>query len=554
MRTKRAVAAWAVAGLLGGALTVVAATPAAAEDPVTAIAITSPDDGATVQGETLTVTGTSANVSELVLAVGGQELVPIEQVEDDGDWQVSIDIADVDGRLDLAVRGRDLTTLYTTWSSFVAVEVDNPAAAKPVVTIVSPEEGPQDGRVLKPVVRVASEHAVQSVEVRVNGGEWRRATPAPGNTGDYRAVFPAREAGFVGIEARATDVAGHVSLSPTTYVSVGGAQAQDPVVYDQDRSMWIWERASYEAVFSTAARDRLGAVMDDTETFGSDPIRTIYLGVDRYGDRDMLRDARDEVAAFVRWARERGYHVQATVAGGTRPPYFGALEQFEHFAVDEFEKVLDYNLAVPEDARFDGINVDIEPYILGEWKVPGNDLPNRWLEVLQTLIERRDASGLPVLVGPAIPRWLDTSSCCTAITWNGETKPLSDHIQDMTDYISIMDYRDTADGGAGIIAQAQHEIDYANAIGKPDSVVIGIETKDLSGTGDPESVTFFEEGRTYLEAELDKVYAAFGDEPSFGGIAMHHYDDLLTLPSAWEDQPPVYYPVPGAGPGGPALP
>ncbi len=269
----------------------------------------------------------------------------------------------------------------------------------------------------------------------------------------------------------------------------------------------------------------------------------------------MLRESRSEVAAFVQWARGRGYHVQATVAGGTRPPYLGALEQFEHFAVDEFEKVLDYNLAVPESARFDGINVDIEPYILSAWKEPGNGgLPVRWLEVLDTLIERRDASGLPVLVGPAIPRWLDSSACCTSITWNGQTKALSDHIQDMTDYIAIMDYRDTADGSAGIIAQAQHEIDYANQIGKPNSVVVGIETKDLSGTGDPETVTFWEEGRTYLEGELDKTYAAFQDDASFGGIAMHHYDDLLMLPSAWDDTPPVYYPVPGAGPGGPALP
>ena len=117
-----------------------------------------------------------------------------------------------------------------------------------------------------------------------------------------------------------------------------------------------------------------------------------------------------------------------------------------------------------------------------------------------------------------------------------------------------MDYRDTADGSAGIIAQAQHEIDYANQIGKPDSVIIGVESKDLSGTGDPESVTFWEEGRTHMEGELDKTYAAFTDAPSFGGIAMHHFDDLLLLPSAWDDTPPVYYPVPGAGPDGPELP
>ena len=246
---------------------------------------------------------------------------------------------------------------------------------------------------------------------------WRCASTAKGGvlhtpcdtTPARIVIFPAAKSEFASIEARAMDVNGRSGESSTTYVALRGAEAETPVRYDQDRSMWIWERALDEAVFSTAARDRLGAVMDDTETFDSDPIRTIYLGVDAYGDKDDARDSRDEVADFVTWARDRGYHVQATVAGGTQPPYFGCAGAVRALRGDEFEKVLNYNLAVSEDARFDGINVDIEPYILGEWKVPGNNLPNRWLEALETLIARRDASGLPILVGPAIPRWLDTS-------------------------------------------------------------------------------------------------------------------------------------------------
>ncbi|PRA81407.1 Ig-like domain-containing protein [Microbacterium sp. MYb66] len=552
MRPTRWLSALVAVSLLAGGM-VAAGGASSAQAVTTELTITSPVDGGTVSGSTLTVEGTFANASELVLVVGAQEVIPIPVTGTAGTWTIDLDIADRDGRLDLAVRARDLTTLYTTWSEFLAVEVDNPAASRPVVTVVSPTEGAYAGSSLDVVVDVASDRPLSTVEVRVNGGAWQAATAQGGC--EYAASFPVSGSGFASIEARATDSSGHASDAPTTYVALGGATAQAPVVYDQDRAMWIWERASYEAVFDEDARDRLGDVMDDTTTFGSDPIRTIYLGVDRQGATDMLRDSRSDVADFVTWARSRGYHVQATVAGGTRPPYLGALEQFEHFAIDEFEKVLDYNLAVPEAARFDGINVDIEPYILSDWKLPGNGgLPNRWLEILDTLIERRDASGLPVLVGPAIPRWLDSSACCTSITWNGQTKALSDHIQDMTDYIAIMDYRDTADGSAGIIAQAQHEIDYANQIGKPNSVVVGIETKDLSGTGDPETVTFWEEGRTYLEGELDKTYAAFQDDASFGGIAMHHYDDLLMLPSAWDDAPPVYYPVPGAGPGGPAMP
>ncbi|MFD7154274.1 hypothetical protein ACFV9C_06740 [Kribbella sp. NPDC059898] len=320
-------------------------------------------------------------------------------------------------------------------------------------------------------------------------------------------------------------------------VPASASLAQQP--YTQDRAMWVWEQNSYPAVLDRVARDKLGRMMDDTSTFGSDPVRTIYLGVAAYQGKDMLRDSRHQVASFVQWARGRGYHVQAVIAGGTTPPYLGALPKYQHLAVAEFRKVLDYNRSVPAGARFDGVNVDIEPYLLPEWKEPGTTLPTDWLNLLQKFVDLRNKSGQRLLVGPAIPFWFDSSTCCTAITWHGKTAPLSDHVQDLTDYVALMDYTDTA---TGIIARAEHELAYAAAIGKPKSVVIGVETKDLSGTSDPPSVTFYEEGRTYMEAELDKVYAAESSSPAFAGIAMHHYGSLLLLPSVWGPGG-VYYPL-----------
>lgn len=530
---------------------VLTAPPARADQPVPAVAITSPTAASTVRGRTLRVSGTATGVSDLSLVVGGQRIVEIAAPDDSGRWQVTLDISDLDGRLDLATRGLDPDTLTTVWSRPVVVEVDNPAAARPEVTILSPHDGDRRSGRFTVTVAAQSPIRLRSVEVRVNGGRWQRTHRTRAG---HQVQVTVHSRTFASIEARASDVRGRSTLSPTVYLALNGARPAPVVRHGQDRAIWIWERASYEAVFTRAGRDRLAPVLDDTSTFDSDPIRTIYLGVDRQGERDMLRDSRRQVADFVSWARSRGYRVQATVAGGTRPPAMGALPQFQHFAVAEFEKVLNYNLAVPAQARFEGVNVDIEPYLLGEWKEPGSDLPQRWLDLLETLMQRRDASGQPLLVGPAIPRWFDSSDCCAQTTWRGVTKPLSDHVQDITDYISIMDYRDTADGSAGIIAQAQHEIDYAEQIGKQQSVVIGVETKDLSGTSDPETVTFWEEGRSHLEAELDKTYAAFSPSPAFAGVALHHFDTLLMLPASWEEEPRVYYPVPGAGPGGPALP
>lgn len=532
-----------VAALTLGSGLMLAAPAAAAPREAPWVSIETPTAETTVSGETLTVSGRYHRVSEIELVVGAQRILPTTVDESAGRWSTEVDLDQLNGPVELVVRARDLDTLYTTWSAFVQIQVNNPTAAPPTVTIVSPDEGDFAGKHLDVAVRADSTSRISAVEVSVNDSRWRRAARDP-HTGMYVARINVQKwlDGYISIRARATTASGVSGTSGSQYVALSGAQPQAPHTVSQDRALWVWERASYAVVFDRVERDKLGAVMDDTTTFDSDAIRTIYLGVDRYEGTDMLRDSRDEVAAFVRWAHARGYQVQATIAGGTRPPYFGALEQYEHFAIAEMEKVLDYNLAVDPDARFAGVNVDIEPYILPQWKQPDTSLPARWMAVLEKLIERRDASGQPLLFGPAIPRWLDTSTCCTAIEWNGEVKPLSDHIQDLTDYVAIMDYRDTADGSAGIIAQAQHEIDYATRIGKPKSVVIGVESKDLSGGGDPETVTFWEEGRLAMETELDKVYAAFSGDPAFAGVAMHHYDSLVSMPSQW-DEDAFWYPV-----------
>ncbi|MCM3784759.1 Ig-like domain-containing protein [Neobacillus mesonae] len=302
---------------------------------------------------------------------------------------------------------------------------------------------------------------------------------------------------------------------------------------DQDRAIWIWETASYHLVLNPNSWSVLSSLASDTATFNQRPITTLYLGVDQYNGTSMLEDHRSEVRQFITWAHGEGFRVEALIAGGTKPPYFGAYERYRTQAVREFEKVLNYNIASETEAQFDGINLDTEPYILPDFKTAKPSVQVQYLDMLAALMERKAASGLSLPVGAAIPRWYDTSADASDIPWNGAVKWMSEHIQDTADYISIMNYRDQAEGSAGIINQALGEAAYANAIGKPKSVIIGVETKDIADGGDPETISFNEEGRTYMETELAKVYAAFASDPAFGGIALHHYSSLIDFPSEW---------------------
>lgn len=509
-------------------------TGLAAGAEASSITVDSHQDGDVVQPGIVRLHGTYTSAYNLRIAINGSTLVRVHQQDtgtESGTWHYDLDASQYDGTIEIVVIGSDSVSRYGTWSPFVTLHVDNPDANIPVVTIVSPKDGAEVPH--RSVVRISAEGKlpIRTVEVRINGGAWQKAQkrgPHYDFLWDTRKLGPRTNS----IEARAVDAKGNVGYSLTTYAKTKGGYNEQVTLVSQDRAVWIWEPESYSLVLNPGARTVLQSLAKDT-TFGQDPITTLYLATGRFGGSDMLEDERASLRDFIRWAHREGYRVEALIAGGTLPPYFGAYERYHDTAIREFEKVLNYNLSSEPIERFDGVNVDIEPYIAVDFKTDKPSLQIQYLEVLEKIMQRRDAAGLNLAVGPAIPRWYDTSENATDIPWKGVTKPLHQHVQDIVDYIAIMDYRDQAEGSVGIIPQAQNELDYANAIQKPNSVVIGVEMKDIADSGDPEMITFYEEGRTVMEAELDKVYAAFRDHPAFAGVALHHYEELGKLPSQW---------------------
>lgn len=515
------------------------------------ITIQPPDTNGPLQPGVVHFTGTFSGVYDIELAVNGDFMTDTRMndpdADDTGTWTADVDLSDYDGPVEIIARGKDSATRYAAWSAFLNIEIDNPEASIPQVQITSPsEEDLLQGEV--PVhMEVAAKNSVALVELRINGGDWQEAKSSDNG---YEFTWDTQNDGgrINSLEARAVDVNDHTGYSRTLYAKVeqvqSGSNSEDgsspeyaetsiQAVHSQDRAIWIWENESYQLILNPGSRTVLDDMASDTETFGQDPIKTLYLAVGKYNGIQMLEDKRPEVRNFIQWAHQHGYDVQALIAGGTTPPYFGAYSRYEKQAVAEFEQILNYNLASGEDERFDGVNIDTEPYSLPDFKGAKPSVQIQYLDMLKLLMERKQASGLPLQVGAAIPRWYDSSADASDIAWNGVVKWLSQHVQDTVDYISIMDYRDQADGDAGIIQQALGELAYANSIGKPYSVVIGVETKDVADGGDPETISFNEEGRLYMEAELDKVYAAFEGDPAFGGIALHHYTSIRTLPSVW---------------------
>ncbi|UQZ86334.1 hypothetical protein SK3146_05627 [Paenibacillus konkukensis] len=509
------------------------------------VTIDAPATGGTLAWPKMVLTGTYTGAYDIKLSINGESQVSVAtddpDADDAGTWRYELDTREYSGVVRLRASGSDAQTRYGVWSDTLELRADPSRGEAPQVAIVNPAEGRSVSGTVPVTVAVYGGAPVRSVQVRVNGGPWK---PALRHGEQYVLEWNTKGLGDAtsSLEAKATDIRGRTGFSGTTYATVGRGAREPVTPKPQDRAMWIWEPEAYRLLLNPGSRAVLDAFAKDTSTFGSDPVTTLYLAVGPMADMDILADDPGKLRNFIAWAHGRGYQVYACISGGTTPPYMGAYTIYHDKAVREMEKVLNYNIASSRSERFDGVNADIEPYISPDFKDDYPSLQLQYLEMLQKMIDRRNASGLNLPFGPAIPKWFDSSAQAEGIVWNGSAKWLSQHVQDMTDYISIMDYRDTADGSAGIIAGAQGEIDYADGIGKPHSVVIGVETLDIANSGDPEAITFREEGRAAMEAELDKVYAAYGSRVSFGGIAVHHYDSLRTLPSYWGPGSTVWQP------------
>lgn len=276
------------------------------------------------------------------------------------------------------------------------------------------------------------------------------------------------------------------------------------------RAIWIWEGESYAMVEQPAVAEE---AIDFMKKNGVD---TLYLYADAYQARNLIVESPALYRSLIEYAHGRGMHVYALLGSAYLNTEAYILPERRADAQAMLQRILTYNQAAPSAARFDGINLDIEPHILNAWNEDTRlDLLRHFLDMSAALMRLKKVYGVQLSVGPAIPFWLDGIE----LEWQGQRKPVSEHAIDIYDYVALMDYRDKADGSDGIIDHASNEIAYANRTGK--KVVVGLETTK----NDINKVTFYEEGPKIMEREITKVNAALMKEPSFAGYALHHYGE-----------------------------
>lgn len=274
------------------------------------------------------------------------------------------------------------------------------------------------------------------------------------------------------------------------------------------RAIWTWEAESYAMVEDPAVAEEAVAYLK------SQHIDTVYLYADAYRGRNLIVEQPQLYQAFIERLHRQRMKVYALLGSAYLNTENYVLPSHRAEAEAMFRRVVEYNAAVPQAARFDGVNLDIEPHILDEWN---DDTRERllvgFLDMSDALMRIKREYKATLLVGPAIPFWLDGIE----LEWKGRVRPVSEHAIDTYDYVALMDYRDRAEGRDSILSHAADEIAYANRVGR--KVVIGLEVS----SNEINKVTFDEEGPKVFEREVRKVEKALRGEPSFAGFAIHHY-------------------------------
>jgi hypothetical protein len=185
----------------------------------------------------------------------------------------------------------------------------------------------------------------------------------------------------------------------------------------------------------------------------------------------------------------------------------------------ELSAIIDFRETLPTDNLFKGIKYDVEPYRTKEWKSKGESRKAVMLGYLTFLRKARDllrekAPDLWLTVDT--PFWWDKDELITE--FEGRTKPFSEHVQDLTDFIVIMSYRRNV---KKVMDCVENERKYAKKINKV--VFPSLETVKLT---EDSHVSFWELTREEFWDFVPQVLKTAKADPAMGGVMIHCYRSL----------------------------
>lgn len=276
--------------------------------------------------------------------------------------------------------------------------------------------------------------------------------------------------------------------------------------------LWVWQPKYIQDPVERSS------MLEFCESHG---IGSLFIQVhfDKSDEGDYVLADRLEWAELLLEANSLGVRVEALDGSGEM-----AFNENRADTISRLQALLDYNLAQPNNARFSGIHYDIEPYTTYRWmsgdhKTVAVELLGV-LSELRGIVNQRDSS---LTFANDIPFWYDGDERFL-VEFNGYTKYLNEHIQDISDYVGIMSYRTVMTGENSVTEISTGELAYGAKIGRP--VYLGIETVELQDTP---NITFFGRSAADVTSAVRELSEVHKSSPSFGGVFIHEYQTLRQI-------------------------
>ncbi len=240
-----------------------------------------------------------------------------------------------------------------------------------------------------------------------------------------------------------------------------------------NRTLWAWNTGALLDPTKRAEANRFFSFCT------SQQIQKVYLAAEFDQSRKdgkpyfELRDP-EGYRTFLARAHQQGLKVDALA--GT--PEWAVRENHPQ-ALAVVGALLAFNHASPSSARFDGIHFDVEPYLLIGYSDPTYrpEILLGFVEIVSRCAERARSGGdLPFSCD--VPSWFYPAGGLErdrlTVNYRGHEKTVGEHLTDLLDSVTIMDYTNQADGAGGIIARGLPALEYATRQNK--KIVVGIET------------------------------------------------------------------------------
>ena len=271
--------------------------------------------------------------------------------------------------------------------------------------------------------------------------------------------------------------------------------------------MWVWSSSSF---LTQEARQQLVQFCVKHRITHLD----VHVKMAHNSSNAILKDAE----AFKDLIALAGQHDITTAALRGNPKMF--FSENHDRTLRELRAIIAFSETLPQDTLFKGIKYDVEPYCTKEWKAgrtPLYPMMYDYLTLLRKAGSVLDKQAPHLWLAADTPFWWDKDRF--VLEFEGKRKRFNEHVQDLTDFVTIMSYRRSS---RKVLDCVENERRYAQRIKKV--IFPSLETIQLKQ--DPH-VSFWGLPKEEFLKVVPELLETAERDPAIGGVMIHCYRSLF---------------------------